>query len=52
MAKVAPYRTLKRETPAVYHDHANCPDGRRIKAENRVADTGGRQRCGECENLD
>jgi hypothetical protein len=35
----------------VYHDHNNCSDGLRIKPENRVSGTGGRNKCDECKTL-
>lgn len=35
----------------VYHDHNNCPDGKRIKKEHRTPGTGGRPRCDECKKL-
>ncbi len=34
MAKVAPYHTVEPELPPernVYHDHSDCPTGRRIE---------------------
>jgi len=35
----------------VYHDHENCPDGKRIKQEHRVRGDGGKKRCKECIKL-
>lgn len=52
--KVSPYHTSTEEKPKqrdVYHDHADCPDGRRIRAENRRNGTAGRPRCDECIRL-
>ena len=54
MAKVAPYHTTKPEVPPerdVYHDHDNCPDGKRILPQHRASGTGGRPRCKECIKL-
>ena len=54
MAKVAPYHTTKPEVPPerdVYHDHDNCPDGKRIRPEHRASGTAGRPRCKECIKL-
>lgn len=45
MSKVQPYHTVELEYPPkernVYHDHDDCPDGRRIKTEHRRAGTAG-----------
>jgi len=53
MAKVAAYHTTSPEYPPrernVYHDHHDCPDGRRIKPEHRRAGDAGRPRCDECK---
>jgi hypothetical protein len=35
----------------VYHDHDNCPDGLRIKPENKQWGTDGRPRCDVCIQL-
>ena len=35
----------------VYHDHNDCPDGKRIKPEHRVNGNGGKPRCDECIKL-
>jgi len=57
MAKVSPYYTVTPENdPAthhrnVYHDHDDCPDGRRIKQEHRKPGTASRPRCDECIRL-
>jgi hypothetical protein len=55
MAKVAPYHTNSLEYPPehrnVYHDHDNCPDGKRIQAKHRENGTGGKTRCKECVRL-
>lgn len=52
MTKVKPYHTVELEYPPrqrnVYHDHDDCPDGRRIKPQHRRAGTAGRARCDEC----
>jgi hypothetical protein len=55
MAKVDPYNTNSEEYPPkhrnVYHDHDDCPDGKRIKSWHRESGTGGKQRCDECIKL-
>jgi hypothetical protein len=55
MAKVYPYHTKSQEEPpehrSVYHDHDNCPDGKRIEAKNKEAGSAGRPRCKECIKL-
>ena len=55
MAKVSPYHTNSPEYPPrhrnVYHDHDDCPTGREIKREHRVAGTGNRPRCDDCIRL-
>ena len=52
MAKVAAYHTTSPEYPPkernVYHDHDDCPDGKRIKPQHKVPGTAGRPRCMEC----
>jgi hypothetical protein len=50
--KVPAYHTTHAEHPRqVYHDHSDCPDGKRIKPEHRKAGTDGRPRCDECVRL-
>jgi hypothetical protein len=56
MPKVAPYHTItpEQDEPGhrnVYHDHDDCPDGRRIKAENKRSGTAGRPGCDACTEL-
>jgi len=55
MAKVPAYHTNSPEYPPkhreVYHDHDNCPDGKRIQAKHRENGTGGKLRCDECKKL-
>jgi hypothetical protein len=49
--KVAPYHSTLMEDERnknVYHDHNDCSDGLRIKAENRKEGTAGRRHCDEC----
>lgn len=52
MPKDPPYHTTSPEYPPkernVYHDHNDCPDGRRIKVEHRRSGTAGRPRCDAC----
>jgi hypothetical protein len=55
MSRVRPYHTALPARPPehdVYHDHDNCPDGRRIEPAHLRAGTGGRPRCQECLKLD
>jgi hypothetical protein len=55
VSKVLPYHTILQETPPernVYHDYGDCPDGQRIKPENRADGTGGRPRCDACSDKD
>lgn len=35
----------------VHHDHNDCPDGKRIKTENRKYGTGGKPLCDACKKL-
>ena len=55
MAKVYPYHTKSDEETYgqrnVYHDHDDCPDGKRIKPKNRELGSDGRPRCKECVKL-
>jgi hypothetical protein len=55
MSKVAPYHTNSQEYPPkhrnVYHDHDDCPGGKRIKPQHREKGTGGKPRCDECIKL-
>ena len=49
--KVYPYHTILTEDPVnreVYHDHDDCPDGKRIQAQHKRAGTANRRRCQEC----
>lgn len=55
MAKAPPYHTNSPEYPPqhrnVYHDHDDCPDGRRIQLRHRESGTGGKPRFKECIKL-
>jgi hypothetical protein len=55
MAKVPPYHTTTPERPYgerdVYHDHNDCPAGRRIEPQHRRPGTAGRPRCLDCARL-
>jgi hypothetical protein len=55
MAKVSPYHTNSTEYPPkhreVYHDKDTCPDGKRIKSEHRLAGTGNKKHCLECDKV-
>lgn len=52
MGKVVPFHTSSIEYPPehrnVYHDHDDCPDGKRIKHPHRENGMGGKSRCKEC----
>jgi hypothetical protein len=54
MAKCDPYHTITVEEPEqrdVYHDHDDCPDGKRIEAKNWRSGKDGSPRCDECIHL-
>jgi len=54
MAKVAPYHTSVPEYGGerdVYHDHSECPAGKRIKPEHLRPGTAGRPKCDDCQRL-
>ncbi len=46
--KVYPFHTTEPETPPVYHDNDECPDGKRIKPHHKQLGTGGRRLCKWC----
>lgn len=51
MAKVHPYHTEIPEYQGerdVYHDHDDCPAGRRIRPWHRRAGTANRPKCKDC----
>ena len=52
MATVSPYYSISREDREVYHDKDRCPDGERIKPENKRSGTDGRPKCLECPKVD
>ncbi len=46
------YHTVEEGAPHVYHDNADCPDGKKIKTEHyRVGSGTGRTLCKECKKL-
>jgi hypothetical protein len=55
MAKVPPYHTITPEKPYgqhdVYHDHDDCPEGRKIERKNWRPGMDGRDRCEDCISL-
>jgi hypothetical protein len=55
MAKVSAYHTNSDEYPPkhreVYHNHDDCPDGKRIQAKHREDGKGGKSLCKECDKL-
>jgi hypothetical protein len=56
MAIVAPYHTISQENPPthrnVYHNHDDCPDGKRILPKDKQPGKAGRPQCDECIKLD
>jgi hypothetical protein len=54
MVKMAPYHTNSPEYShrEVFHDHDDCPDGKRIRPEHKVSGIGARPLCDECINLE
>jgi hypothetical protein len=55
MAKSNPYHTdsleYRPEYWNVYHDHEDCPEGKKILDIHREYGTGGKERCKECIQL-
>jgi Mn-dependent DtxR family transcriptional regulator len=55
MARVSPYHTTSPEyAPQIrdfFHDHDDCPEGKKIKRENRKSGAGGKRTCKECIKL-
>jgi hypothetical protein len=51
MAYSTPYYSVASTDPAVYHDKSNCPDGERIKQENKRWGTDNRRHCEECPKV-
>jgi hypothetical protein len=48
------YWTKTEETPAVYHDNEECPEGQKIEPKNREEGSSpppGRRLCDVCEGL-
>jgi len=52
MAKVAPFHSVKPNTPQVYHNNDACTEGNNIEKENLRSGTGGRPLCHHCARLD
>jgi hypothetical protein len=46
-----PYYTIERETPEVYHNKNNCPDGKQILEKNKRYGTDDRDLCKECPKV-
>jgi hypothetical protein len=42
------YYTIEQETPAVYHNKENCPDGKQILEKNKRYGTDDRDLCKKC----
>lgn len=54
MARVQPYHTVEPELPPernVYHDHNDCPTGRRIEPRHWRQGSANRPRCKDCIRL-
>jgi len=55
MSKGAAYHTNSPEylpkNREVYHDHDDCPEGKKILPKHRETGTGGKPRCKECIKL-
>ena len=52
--RIAPYHTATPEKDEpnhrdVYHDLSDCPDGVRVKPQNRRSGDGGRPKCDYCK---
>jgi hypothetical protein len=47
----SPYYSVSEEEREVYHNKSNCPDGERIKPENRRDGDDGRPLCKECPKV-
>ena len=45
------YYSITSEDREVHHNKTNCPDGKRIKPENRRYGTDGRPLCKECPKV-
>lgn len=48
---IGPYYSVESTDPAVHHNKSNCPDGERIKPQNKRYGTGGRPLCKECPKV-
>ena len=51
MPLVSAYYSISPEDREVYHDKSNCPDGERIKPDNKRYGTDGRDHCKECPKV-
>jgi hypothetical protein len=52
MAKVAPWHSIRRYGPNVFHDNSDCPKGKDIGFEYRKAGHRCRVRCPTCNKLE
>jgi hypothetical protein len=50
--RVEPYHSSNPDDPAVYHDHALCPSGRKIPPKWLVPGDGGRPLCEFCRAVE
>jgi hypothetical protein len=51
MPYTSPYYSVASTDPPVYHSKSNCPDGERIKPQNKRYGTGNRRPCRECPKV-
>lgn len=52
MPKTSPFYSKNPEDPKVYHDNSACSQGQKIKPENKLYGTDGRQKCEFCKKFD
>lgn len=51
MAKVAAFHSKAPNDAKRYHDNDACTEGNNIEKQNRVAGTGGYEKCSHCQRL-
>jgi hypothetical protein len=51
MPKVAPFHSVKQNTPNVYHDNSKCTEGNNIEKQYLRSGTAGRPLCQHCQRL-
>jgi len=52
MTKVAPWHSIRRHGPNVFHDNSECPKGKDIESEFRKPGHRCRVRCPTCHKLE